>query len=156
MIPRPSTIGRTIPNIDESLRMNQINLGRRELGKEEGWHYVNDPGEPLFANNFQNYGSGEERLAFRRDNERKIHFKGVIKASGTAAPSGSTIFQLPTGYEPAYISDHQQPILTRQVGSGITPFWWYRAIDITDTGLVQMATLYEVHFLVMDNIILWT
>jgi hypothetical protein len=156
MILRPSTIGKEITGISESLRQNQINLGKRELGREDGWHLVGSAGEPGFESNWQNMGGVYSPLAFRRDTEGKVHLRGQIKVSAASGtPTGATIFTLPSGYRPSQAFGPLQPLLGRVTGAGAS-WYWYRTLSITTGGVVVMEPGYDVFFLTLDNISFWT
>ncbi len=68
--------------------------------KDDIWHEVGAAGEPAFANNWVNYGSGFTTAAFRKDSMGFVHLKGLVK-TGTV---NTTIFTLPAGYRPALTS----------------------------------------------------
>lgn len=65
----------------------------------DGWHYIGDPGEPVFLNGWSNYSSEGDtytRASFKKDAAGNVHLRGMIN-SGT---DGSDAFFLPEGYRP--------------------------------------------------------
>ena len=61
------------------------------------WHVIGAAGEPIFANNWTNYGSGFASAAFRKDPFGRVHLRGLVKGGALLG----TIFTLPAGYRPA-------------------------------------------------------
>lgn len=55
---------------------------------------------PELLNGWTNYGEGYENLSFWKDKMGIVHVSGLIKSGATAAET--VIFNLPTGYRPAY------------------------------------------------------
>lgn len=155
MILRPSKIGAQINGIDEALRQNQINLGKRELGIEDAWHQVGSAGEPGFGGNWNNIGSPYGPLKFRKDTEGKVHMRGQIRPGAGGTPTSSTIFTLPADYRPTQPFAPAQPLLGRVTGGAAT-WYWYRLISITTSGDVIFPPGFDCLFLTMDNITFWT
>jgi hypothetical protein len=86
-----STLG-TVPVAERANRADS-------LPPAEDWHFVGAPGEPAFQNGWENPSPGSplESVAFFKDHEGIVHFKG--RAYG--GTSSSRIFALPPGFRPA-------------------------------------------------------
>lgn len=74
--------------------------GLTALVSGEDWHNVDDTDEPAFQGSWANVGSGNPRCAFR------IREAGVVDIHGTVTgdTDGSTIFTLPEGYRPSWLT----------------------------------------------------
>src|SRR5688500_19704332 len=65
----------------------------------EPWREIGGSGNPAFAANFSNYGSGYATVGFRKEDNGVVRLKGLV-ANGVAT---GTIFTLPSGYAPSLI-----------------------------------------------------
>jgi hypothetical protein len=90
------------------LRKVYRNQTVRRNGPHEGWHQIDQPGEPQFGPLWRNattdpltgYDLRQAPAGFFKDNDSLIWFRGVIHGRGTAWED--PIFTLPVGYRPAY------------------------------------------------------
>lgn len=74
--------------------------GLTALVAGEDWHNVGDTDEPAFQGSWANAGAGNPRCAFR------IREAGVVDVHGTVTgdTDGTTIFTLPEGYRPTFLT----------------------------------------------------
>lgn len=155
-IVRPSTIGRQIRGINESLRQNQIVLGNRLLGIDEEWHNIGTASEPSFNNGWQQY-PGTQDVGFYKDTEGKVHIRGTMRTNPIgSAPAGLNVFQLPAGYRPLKIENPQVMQIARVAGTGVAHFIWYGTFEIRPDGWCVMANGWEYSSAHLDDIQFWT
>lgn len=155
MIVKPSTIGKFVRGASSQLRMNQINLGRRELGVDEEWHNIGNVGEPSFSSGWQAYFAGEIP-GFYKDTEGKVHLRGLIEISGAGQPSGINVFQLPSGYRPEFIVDPQVMFKGRVHGTAVAHFIWMQTFEIAPDGWCTIANGFDYTYVSLDDIVFWT
>lgn len=69
-------------------------------GQPEPWIEVGSGGTaPAFENSWVNQGGTFDTAAFYKDNDGRVHLKGMVKSGAT----NTTIFTLPDNYKPALI-----------------------------------------------------
>jgi len=61
------------------------------------WHYVGEPGEPVFKGNWCNYNT-TEKLRFMKGADGIVKVEGIPKEDNS---NNGTIFTLPEGYRPS-------------------------------------------------------
>jgi hypothetical protein len=121
--------------ISQSVGMNDmdatapylIDLIKTNSNLCEAWHNVGENGEPAFEQTWANK-SGEDVVAFRKDNQNVVHIKGIA----TISSGHGAIFTLPLGYRPSAT----RRFVTSYDGSDFTSL----QIDHT-TGYVFVNTL---------------
>jgi hypothetical protein len=108
-------------------------------------HQVGAAGEPVFANDWTNYGAGEPVARFRKFPDGRVRLSGVIKGGSINQP----IFTLPVGYRPANTgaadTNHFQAIMTL-VASGVGSVYIY------GDGRVQTPTGNAFTFMYLDGV----
>lgn len=156
MIVKPSKIGHQIRGAGEALRMAQVNLGNRQLGVDEEWHVVGQPGEPSFQNGWAHSGGGVHPVSFYKDVEGRVHIRGsMVNNNALGQPSGLNVFQLPVGYRPQYIEDPQVFQIGKIHGSANTPFPWLNTFEIQPSGLCIIANGWDYSFVRLDDVEFW-
>lgn len=110
-----------------------LNVGEVEQLTSEGWHEVGTAGEPSFGpNDFVNFGSIHNTVAFFKDPLGLVHLKGIASCLDDCHPFPSNIiFTLPAGYHPA--AQEAFPVLASVV-SGLA------RVDVTSTGVVILPS----------------
>ena len=97
---RPYEVASAVRGVGEDLRRAALFTGRRVLGRFENWHVIGAPGEPAYVNGWGNFGNNLPSLAFLKDTDGVVRFRGAA----TANPStGVTLFTLLPGYRPARV-----------------------------------------------------
>jgi hypothetical protein len=110
----------------------------------EAYRIVNDPGQPVFAQNvgFDGYlwwhanDHNVNKVAFYKDAFGTVHLKGKAKCVGTTCNSASLIYQLPAGYRPAQLQIFAG--LSDKTGNGAGVL---DRINVEPTGWVSRAPM---------------
>lgn len=68
----------------------------RDAASVDPWHSIGAPGEPAFANSWQNYGAPFNTAGFWKDSNGVVHLRGLINLGTLAA----AVFTFPVGYRP--------------------------------------------------------
>ena len=99
-------------------------VGPIELVDPEKWHYIGDPGEPVFQNGWSNYDTNVahtdaqyQHVGFARDSFGVVHLRGLVKG-GTI---GATMFALPPSYCPWFY--HAYGVLSNNAFARVTITW---------------------------------
>lgn len=124
-------------------------ITRAKRADPEIWHYVGDPGEPAFQNEWGNYSAEATNhqdatwahVAFRKDDDGMVHLTGMI-----AGGDSETAFRLPTGYCPAYFNTF--PVMANNALGRVTVALDANGCDVLILfGSNEWVSLSGIHFL---------